>query len=499
MDKRGSGILLHITSLPSPYGIGDMGPEAYKFADFLAQARQSYWQILPLNPTDPLYGNSPYSSLSAFAGNTFLISPDLLVDDGLLSKKEIKPVPLFPQSKCDFKKVIRYKDTLLEKAFQRFSRKGKKQKAFKNFCRENSFWLDDFSLFMVLRKNFGRKLWNQWPPELRDRSLKSLRAFKKQWHTQIEQEKFRQYLFFHQWQSLKEYCNNKGVQLIGDIPIYVNMDSADAWTNSGLFKLDKEKNPSFVSGVPPDYFSKTGQLWNTPVYDWDAHKKTGYQWWIDRMAHNLKLFDLVRIDHFRGLVAYWEIQAGEKTAINGKWVKAPAKDFFSILIKQIPHLPIIAEDLGFITPDVRNLMKRFSLPGMKILQFAFTEDCLELSFLPHAFEKNCVAYTGTHDNNTVRGWFTQDASSKDRKSLYRYLGRNVSGKEIHWAMIRLALMSVAGIVILPMQDILGLGADARMNKPSIAFGNWEWRLSPGQITPGVSEHLLEITKTYGRS
>jgi 4-alpha-glucanotransferase len=498
MDKRGSGILLHITSLPSSYGVGDLGPEAYRFADFLSRTKQTYWQVLPLNPTNPLYGNSPYSSISAFAGNTLLISPDLLFEEGLLSREDLDPIPPFPQGRCDFSEVIRYKDKLLERAYQRFNDNGKGRESFEAICLENSLWLEEFTLFVVLKKEFGEKAWNQWPRELRDRHLPSLRKVQGEFHAELEKEKFWQYLFFKQWRSLKDYCQEKGVYLFGDLAIYVSSDSADVWANPGLFKLDREKRPAFVSGVPPDYFSETGQLWGNPVYRWDVLKKSGYQWWIDRIAHNLKLFDVLRIDHFLGLVAYWEVPASEKTAINGRWMKAPATDFLNTLKKNFPNFPIVAEDLGLVTPDVREVINHFGLPGMKILQFAFGEDNPLHPFLPHTYEENFVVYTGTHDNNTVRGWLEGEASAEEKRRLFRYLGREVPVEEIHWTLIRLAMMSVARWVILPMQDVLGLGGEARMNRPSVAHGNWEWRLLPGQITPLVSEKLLEVTETFGR-
>jgi 4-alpha-glucanotransferase len=498
MDKRGSGILLHITSLPSSYGVGDLGPEAYRFADFLSQTKQTYWQVLPLNPTGPIFGNSPYSSISAFAGNTLLISPALLLEEGLLLKEDLDPVPPFPEARCDFPEAIRYKDRLLERAYQHFISRGEGRESFEAFCSEHSPWLDDFALFVVLRKRFDGKVWNEWPRELRDRDLPSLEKVRKECYPDLEREKFRQYLFFKQWHSLKAYCREKGVCLFGDLAIYVSSDSADTWANPGLFNLDEEKRPAFVSGVPPDYFSETGQLWGNPVYRWSVLEESGYQWWIERMAHNLKLFDVLRIDHFLGLVAYWEIPADEKTAINGQWVKAPGKDFLNALNKEFPHLPIVAEDLGAVTPEVRELMHHFELPGMKVLVFAFGDDDPMHPFQPHTYEKDFVVYTGTHDNNTVRGWFEGEASPEDKKRLFRYLGREVPVEEVHWALIRLAMMSVARWVILPMQDVLGLGGEARMNVPSVAQGNWEWRLLPGQTTPLISEALQEITKTYGR-
>ena len=495
---RASGVLLHITSLPSPYGIGDLGPGAYEFADFLVRTRQSMWQVLPLNLTDPLYGNSPYSSVSAFAVNKILISPDLLIEKGLLARNDLDPVPLFPEGRCDFASVISYKNRLLELAYHNFKEKGKDQKSFEAFCLKNGSWLDAFSLFIAIKKHMAGESWARWPEELRDRTPQSLEAIRKEYDEEIEKEKFWQFIFSEQWHRLKSFCAEKGVRLFGDLAIHVNFDSADVWANPGLFKLDKEKRPLFVSGVPPDYFSCTGQLWGNPVYRWDVLKKSGYRWWIERVAYHLDLFDILRIDHFRGLVASWEIPAGESTALNGKWVKAPARDFFKCLRKNFQSLPIVAEDLGLITPDVREVMRLFGLPGMKVLLFAFGEDKPQHPYLPHNYEKNFLVYTGTHDNNTVRGWFEADASDDDKKRFFRYCGKKVRGDEVHWEFIRLAMASVGNQVIIPMQDILGLGGDNRMNRPSICQGNWEWRLRPGQITQSIAERLLEMTVTYGR-
>ncbi len=493
--KRGSGILLHITSLPSSYGIGDMGPWAYKFADFLSKTKQSYWQVLSLNPTDPTRGNSPYHGLSAFAGNTLLISPELLFCEGLLTKEEIKPITSL-KNEVDYPKVIYYKEKILSKAHERF--KKKENKSFKKFCRENSTWLEDFALFVALGAHFG-KVWSEWPSEARDRRAEVLKKLKAQLENRIDREKFLQYIFFEQWFSLKDYCNQKGIQIIGDIPIYVDYKSADVWTNPEMFKLDEDKRPSFISGVPPDYFSRTGQLWGSPVYRWDVLKKNGYMWWIQRVRQNLKLFDLVRIDHFRGFVAYWEVRAGEKTAVKGRWVKAPAEDFFSTLCRHFSHPPIIAEDLGIITQDVREVMNRFEFPGMRVLLFAFGRDLPRNSHALHNHIKNCVVYTGTHDNNTVRGWFEREATSGDKERVYRYLGHRVRPQNLHWEFIRLAMMSVADMVILPMQDILGLGEGARMNLPGILKGNWKWRFSPERLTPLLYPRLLKMTEIYGRA
>jgi 4-alpha-glucanotransferase len=498
MDKRGSGVLLHITSLPSAYGIGDLGPEACRFVDFLVGTKQRFWQVLPLNPTDPIYGNSPYSSISAFAGNRLLISPDRLFEEGLLAREDLDPIPLFPEDRCNFLDVIHYKDKVLEHAYQRFKSHGKGRECFEAFCSESSPWLEDFSLFVVLKNLFDGKVWNLWPGDMRDRDPNSLRAVHKECGDQIEKVKFWQYLFFKQWQLLKDYCQEKGIHLVGDLPIYLSFDSSDVWANPNLFKLDSEKRPAFVSGVPPDYFSATGQLWGSPVYDWDVLQKTGYKWWMDRIAHNAKLFDVLRIDHFRGLVAYWEIPAGEKSAINGRWVDSPGEDFLNTLTIHFPRLALVAEDLGTITQNVREVMDFFRLPGMKILMFAFSEDNPHHPYLPHTYNEKCVAYTGTHDNNTVRGWFEKEASQKERQRFFRYLGREVPDDEVHWEMIRLAMKSVARWVILPMQDVLGLGEESRMNRPSVPFSNWEWRLLPGQMSDHVLESLREITVESAR-
>ncbi len=494
--KRGSGILLHITSLPSPYGIGDMGPWAYKFVDFLSETKQSYWQILPLNPPAPTGNNSPYHGSSAFAGNTLLISPELMVHEGLLTEEDIKPLPSFQKNKVNYPEVISHKEKIFSKAYERFKEKDKSE--FEKFCSGNSSWLEDFALFAAFREHFGQ-VWCRWPPEVRDRRSEDLQTLKKQLHSGVEREKFLQYAFFQQWFSLKRYCNQKGIQIIGDLPIYVDYDSADVWVNPEMFKLDQEKQPAFVAGVPPDYFSQTGQLWGHPVYRWDVLKELGYAWWIQRIEQNLKLFDLLRIDHFRGFVAYWEVQAGEKTAINGRWIKAPAEDFFFTLRNRFPNLPIIAEDLGIITPDVREIMNRLEFPGMRLLLFAFGEDLLTNPYAPHNHVENCVVYTGTHDNNTVRGWFEKEATTEDKERLFRYLGSKVSSRNVHWEFIRLAMISIANMAIFPLQDILGLGEDARMNRPAIKEGNWKWRLLPAQLTPSLARKLLKMTEIYGRA
>jgi len=498
MSRRGSGILLHITSLPSPYGIGDLGSGAYRFADFLTEAKQSFWQILPLNPTDPVYGNSPYHSISAFASNPLLISPELMVRDGLLTKSDVGTVPDYPNRRADYPGGIAFKERLFYLAHERF-RRERQTHDYGRFCAENTAWLDEFALFVALKAHFQGKVWTEWPQEIRERQPGALEAFKNQLHETIELHKFLQYVFYQQWSSLKSYCNQRGIQFLGDIPIYVEHDGVDVWTNPEMFKLDSDKRPRVVAGVPPDYFSETGQLWGNPVYRWEALKETGYAWWIRRLQHNLRLLDLIRIDHFRGLIGYWEIPAGEANAINGRWVGAPGEDLLNELLKKFPYLPIVAEDLGVITPDVREIMHRFELPGMKVLLFAFGDDLPTNPYIPHNLPRNCVLYTGTHDNNTAKGWFEGEATAEIKERLFHYLGREVPVTKIHRELIRLAMMSVANMVVIPMQDILGLGEEARMNRPATSEGNWEWRLLEDQVTPSLAQELLKMTEIYGRA
>ena len=498
MEKRGNGILLHITSLPSPYGIGDLGPDAYKFVDFLSETNQSFWQILPLTLTCSAYGNSPYSSFSALAGNVLLISPERMVRNDFLLESDIQNIPDFSLDRVDYGPVIDYKKELFTIAYERNRDKLADHQDFQNFCRINAEWLDDCSLFIALKNHLDGIEWGKWPLELRDRQKSALEKMTKSLADTILKEKFLQYIFFNQWYSLKNYCDSKDIKIIGDIPIYVNYDSADVWANPEIFSLDKDKMPLFVAGVPPDYFSSTGQLWGHPVYNWDVLAKSRYEWWINRIGQNLKLFHMFRLDHFRGFVGYWQVHASEKTAINGKWVEAPAEDFFDTLMQTFPSMSIIAEDLGLITRDVKDIIQKYGFPGMKVLLFAFGEDLPTNPYAPHNHIKNCVIYTGTHDNNTVRGWFRQELKIEDKSRISRYLGRDITEKTVHWELIRTAMMSVADMVILPLQDILGLGAEDRMNLPASPIGNWEWRLDPNLITPALTKKLTEMTKIYGR-
>jgi len=497
IKQRASGILLHVTSLPSKYGIGDLGPEAYKFAVFLADAGQRYWQVLPLGPTRAKNGYSPYDCLSAFAGNTLLISPELLYEQGLLTKKDVQDSPPSAASGVDYRTAISHKTKLLNMAYERFRSKPESSD-FEKFCADNRSWLDDFAMFFALHHHFHPKLWCDWPTELRDKKRRAITPLKSQLKDGIKRQRALQYLFFKQWHSLKDYCNRLDIRIIGDIPIYVAYDSADVWANPEIFKLTKTKKPKFVGGVPPDHFSRTGQLWGNPVYDWQILKKRGYSWWINRAKHNLSLFDMVRIDHFRGLVAFWQVPGRARTAKNGRWVKVP-EDFFDKLFEHCPPSSFIAEDLGFITPDVNEAIARLRLASTKVLQFAFEGDSAGNTHCPHNHGRNCVVYTGTHDNNTARGWFRKEATSQQKKRLFEYLGRKVPSALIHQAFIQLAMSSVAKIAIIPMQDVLGLAEQARMNRPATAVGNWSWRLYPGQITASTTKKLARMAETYGRA
>lgn len=496
--SRGSGILLHITSLPSRYGIGDLGSGARKFVDFLTGCGCSLWQILPLNPTATSHGNSPYSSFSAFAGNPLLISPDLLFESGYLSEAELKDYPLCPEDAVDFELVTHAKFRILDAAFSTVRESLNGGTEFRAFCTDQAHWLDDYALFMALKEHFGGSAWVNWPSQVRDRDRYVLRDLSERLDERILKEKFFQFIFFSQWAELKAYCKRRNVQIIGDIPVYVTHDSADVWANRRTFKLDGEGNPLFVSGVPPDYFSATGQLWGNPVYDWDALRQVRYDWWIRRFEHNLSTFDIFRIDHFRGFVAYWEVGASEMTALNGRWVEAPVEDFFRTLFRHFPQLPVIAEDLGFITPDVRETMRVLGLPGMKVLLFAFGGDLAFHPYAPHNYIRNCVAYTGTHDNNTIQGWFHSEASPEERGRFFAYAGREVPDGEIHWEMVRLLMASVACVVIVPMQDILGLPGTSRMNFPSSSAGNWRWRLLTSELTESMQKKFHDINIIYGR-
>ncbi|MEM9832404.1 MAG: 4-alpha-glucanotransferase [Bacteroidota bacterium] len=498
IHQRRSGVLLHITSLPSVYGIGNLGPEAYRFADFMKRAGLTYWQILPLNPVDQASGFSPYSSLSVFAGNPLLISPELLVKDRLLQKKDIANT-LAAGDKVPFKQVVPLVRHWLQLAFARFSRSRSKRlrRAYDQFCMYEADWLDDFADFTAFRQHFGGKRWDKWPAEIRDRDVLAMDELRTEVEERIRQTKFEQFIFFRQWTTLKAYCQQKGVQFLGDIPFYTGYDSADVWAHQKIFKLKKNKRPKAVAGVPPDYFSKTGQLWGMPVFDWKQLKEKNYHWWMHRVSHNLNMFDLVRLDHFRAFSAFWEVDASEKTAINGKWKKGPQGEFFKKLRKKHKKLPIIAEDLGDIDQPVHDLMTEFDLPGMKVLHFAFGADMPKSSYILHHHVPNSIVYTGTHDNNTTRGWFKR-LKVTDRNRMSDYLQQSVTEQNAAYLLSCLAMQSVGKLCVIPMQDFLNLGEEAIMNRPSTATGNWLWRMRPDTITSPLVRQIKKMNQLYGR-
>jgi 4-alpha-glucanotransferase len=498
MHPRGNGILLHVSSLSSPFGIGDLGPAAYQFIDFLSASGQQYWQILPLNPTGTYLGNSPYTSYSVFAGNPLFISLESLHQFDLIAKENLQDVPSFALDHVDYDRVVPWKAEMLRRVFDHAEMRMPHDKDFADFCEKNAHWLEDFSLFAALKDEFQGIAWNEWPVAIRDREEVELSKWKIKLERRILRSKFLQYVFFKQWQMLREYAAKKNIKIIGDIPIYPSMDSSDAWSHPELFKLDAEKHPLYVAGAPPDYFSETGQRWGNPVYRWEELDRSGYAWWIERIKQNLKFCDLVRLDHFRGFVAYWEIPTEEETAVKGEWVRVDAKRFFEALNKKFSSLPLILEDLGHITQDVRDVMDALGFPGMKVLLFAFGSDVGTNPYAPHNYVRNCVVYTGTHDNNTIRGWFENEASDADKKRLQDYVGHLLHPKNVSAAVIRLAMSSVARICILPLQDVLGLGEEARMNVPSESNGNWKWRVRQDQLTKTVAESLLAATRLYGR-
>jgi 4-alpha-glucanotransferase len=494
LPERSAGILLHPTSLPSAHGIGDLGPTAYAWVDALARARQSWWQILPLGPTG--YGDSPYAAFSAFAGNPNLISPEQLIRDGLLSEADFPPTN-WPVDHVEYGPIIAYKAELTDKAWHNFEAgRGKELRpAFEEFQVQEAAWLDDYALFMALKEAHGGVCWHEWPEELVLRKQNALQQARRDLAESMELHRFRQFLFYRQWRALKEYARQRNIRLIGDVPIFVADDSADVWTNPELFLLDKRRRPAVVAGVPPDYFSNTGQLWGNPLYNWDAHKRSGYAWWTARLRAALGQVDRVRLDHFRGFEAYWEVPAGQPTAEKGRWVKAPGADFLNVLRVHLGDLPLIAEDLGVITPEVRQLRLQFDLPGMRILQFAFG-GAFERRFLPHRHVRNSVVYTGTHDNDTTRGWF--ESLTADELRFLRQYAPNAEN-DISWELIRLAWMSVADSAITPLQDVLSLGSEARMNWPGRPSGNWRWRFRADMLTEGLLDRLAELTETYERA
>jgi 4-alpha-glucanotransferase len=489
--KRKSGILLHPTSLPGAGGIGSLGVEARRFVDFLAFSGQSLWQVLPLGPTAS--GNSPYSCYSAFAGNPLLLDLETIADEGDISRDDLRAE--LPAGKVDFPRVERFKNAVLRKGAANFFAAGdlERRDEFRRFC-DNTFWLHDFALFMAAKEAHGGKSWLHWPREIACREPAKLAKLGESLAEAINGQKYMQWQFSRQWQALKRYANAKGIEIIGDIPIFVAFDSADVWANPHLFHLDERGRPTVVAGVPPDYFSETGQLWGNPLYKWEAVAFHGYDWWIERMKSALALCDIVRIDHFRGFEAYWEVPATEKTAVNGRWVKGPGDALFSALIDSLGPLPVIAEDLGVITPDVEALRDRFSFPGMKILQFAFGSGP-ENPYLPHNHVRESVVYTGTHDNDTTAGWYA-GLPAKEKKQVRDYLGSD--GKDMVGDLIRAALASVANMTVIPLQDILKLDSSARMNVPGTPSNNWSWRFPADVIREEHCSWLHDMSELYGR-
>ena len=492
--RRLSGILLHPTSLPGAFGIGDLGPEAYSFIDFLVEAGQHIWQTLPLGPTGD--NNSPYQCFSSFAGNTLLISPEFLVKDGFLSEEDLWSRPWFPEETVDYALAKEYKEPLYQKAFASFCALSADAPAvleFDKFC-EDTFWLSDYAMFMAIRKSRGNTHWLTWDKKYRRPTKSQKTVIARELKEEMRYEMFLQWLFFKQWMALKEYANDHGVLLIGDIPIFVSGDSADVWAEPNLFLLDRDGFPKVVAGVPPDYFSATGQLWGNPLYDWKYHKKTGFAWWMKRIEAQLTLSDIIRIDHFRGLESYWEIPADAETAMEGKWVPGPGSAFFDKIIEEFgSDLPIIAEDLGIITEEVRALRDKYGLPGMKILQFAFEDD--DSSYLPYNQPYNCVCYTGTHDNDTSTGWYNS-APEKSRDKVRRYM--NTDASQISWDFIRTCFGTPAKMAIVPVQDLFCQDSKYRMNVPGVATGNWAYRVKKEYFTHDVAKRLLDITRLYGR-
>jgi 4-alpha-glucanotransferase len=498
-------VLLHPTSLPGRDGSGDLGLEARGFVDFLARAQQTFWQMLPVGP--PGYGDSPYSAESAFAGSPWLVSLQSLADDGLLDRASLAPSPPLALDRIDFASTRAHRARHLRAAFEAFAARPPTP-AYRAFVDESASWLDDYALFHALKQAHGGVQWTRWSAPLRQREPGAIAQARRELAREIALEKFLQYAFDRQWRDLRAYAANQGVALIGDIPIFVAHDSADVWVNQDAFFLDDAGEPSVVAGCPPDYFSRTGQRWGNPLYRWKRLKKAGYAWWMGRLRVTLSRFDVVRIDHFIGFQRYWQIDATEPTAQRGRWIRGPGADFFTAVERALGALPLIAEDLGAVSRAVFLLRDRFRLPGVKILQFAFGDDPHADTFMPHNYTRRAVVYTGTHDNDTTVGWFrdrgeghttrSPEQCERERQAALRYLGTD--GEEIHWDMIRAALASVATLVVLPLQDVLGLGSEARMNRPGTSGGsNWAWRFEAAALTPAHVERLAALTRTYERA
>jgi 4-alpha-glucanotransferase len=499
MNERSAGILLHITSLASEFGIGDLGPQAYAFADMLARCDQKIWQILPLNFVDAVANFSPYSSVSSAAGNILLISPELLVKDELLKAQALDQFRLHNNGKVNFEQVVDVKNKIFDAVWEdaRQKKENPVWKSFRKFCLEEE-WLDDFSLYSIIKEQQGQKPWFQWPADLKKRKAAGLQKISREEKDAIQKAKFLQFIFARQWQRLKTHCNDKGIKILGDLPYYVSRDSVDAWTNPEIFKIDNEGEPLAVAGTPPDMFSKDGQLWNMPVYRWKVLKKENYEWWVERISRNKKLFDLIRLDHFRGFSAYWEVPAKEPTARNGSWKEGPGAGLLKTIKKKLGDMPFVAEDLGEIDDAVIKLKDQFNLPGMKVLQFAFGENMANSEHIPHHYGRNFFVFTGTHDNNTTRGWWRNDINEDTKIRIREYCDKDLTEETVAREFIRLAYASTARAAIVPMQDILNLDESARMNTPGTVKNNWSWSLQPGQLTGAVEDKLKQWVRLYKR-
>jgi 4-alpha-glucanotransferase len=493
--ERSAGVLLHPTSLPSRYGIGDLGPEAFSYLEWLADAGVGWWQVLPLHPPGP--GHSPYSAISTFAGSEWLVSPEMLVADGLVEMEELDQAPPFPAERVAYDELIPWKRGILNAAFQRFRKLQPPDlvRDLAGFRAAHAGWLEDFSLFLALKRAHHGAPWYAWPRPLAHRRPEAIEEWAREHRDELDRVSFGQFLFFRQWRAVREAARDAGVRILGDVPIFVARDSADVWARPELFLLDHELRPIVVAGVPPDYFSTTGQLWGNPLYDWDRMAEGGYRWWIERLRHALGLADAVRLDHFRGFQAYWEVPASSTVAAEGRWMPGPGRALFDAVRRSLGGLPLVAEDLGEITPEVLELRDDLGLPGMAILQFGFATRPRS-AFIPYAHQRNLVVYTGTHDNNTAVGWYREEATDGERDLLRRYSGTD--GVEVHWDMVRLAMASVADLAIVPHQDLAGLGSDCRMNTPGTADGNWEFRILPWTLKEEIKRRLHELIWIYGR-
>jgi 4-alpha-glucanotransferase len=498
--ERSAGILLHISSLPGDFGIGDFGPGSKLFINFLEKASQHYWQVLPLSITNSLNNYSPYSSHSAFAGNTMFIDPLKLAGEGLINTSGLSRYRIKPGDHVDFKSAAKAKENITREAYDTFRKQAgdKLQEEYTNFVEKERYWIDDFALYESLYNHFGNQPWNSWPEDFRDRNQEKLREYSESHAYELGLVKFSQFIFSKQWMEVKSCANNKGIKIFGDIPVYIDYNSADVWSHPGLFQLKSDMSMKAVAGVPPDYFNEEGQRWGMPIFNWKAMEKDHFTWWLRRIEKNLQWFDLLRLDHFRGFSAYWEIPAEEKTAVNGKWVKGPGTKLFDAICQRFPGMPFVAEDLGMIDQDVYDLRDRYELPGMKVLQFGFGENHDTNGHYPRNIDRHTVVYTGTHDNNTLKGWYTREANQKIIEQLNIITGKKITIKNVHREMIHLAYGTRAGMAIIPMQDWLGLREKSRMNYPATTNGNWKWRLNRRTLSGKLARRIHKLAILYNR-